>query len=261
MNQHSIQFQADMHQKLTRYFDLTEIETMAFMLGVDFDSLRGRTKPTKVNSLFSHLAMIGRLPELLAYAREQRPNVAWPDLPGDFELPQGPAGSELDGATIYQIGTLTTQGGAFIGGGTINGSDFSNAKTVQGDEIAGNKNVLSGNFTNTLINIDSRLDRVTQTIQATPAIPPDQKFRLVQLIGELKQVLAGVPPDQAQEALNLTKRVEALAEETGSDQPDPEYINELAESLRRAAMKIAAVAPLAASIVNSIIELVSTIVA
>jgi hypothetical protein len=259
MNESSIQFQAEVQQKLTQYFDKSEIETMAFMLGVDYDSLRGGTKPTKVNALLAHMSRTGRLPDLLTYASKERPNAIWPAIPADFELPQGSAGSESDGVTVFQIGSLNTQGGAFIAGSAINGSDLSNSKSIQGDQVDGNKHVLSGTFTNSAINIESKLDDVTQTIQAMPNATPDQKDRLVQLIDALKTALAGLPATRAQDVLNITKRVEALASEAGSDLPDPEYINDLAESLKRAAEKVAIAAPIVAAIINSIIELVNAI--
>lgn len=257
MNQPSRAFLADMQSKLCTYFDGDEIQTMSFVLGVDYDTLRGATKPTKVNSLLTHVGRLGRLPELLTYADMNRNNVDWPDLPADFELPQGVAGSETDGATVYHIGTLNTQGGAFVSATSVSGSDFSNAKTIQGDAIAGSKNTLSGNFSNTMVNIDSRLDRVTQTIQAMPNAAPEQKSRLLDLVGQLRQALATLPAGQAQDAVSITKRVEALAQEASSDLPDPEYINDLAESLKRAAEKVAIAAPIVAAIINSIIELVN----
>lgn len=259
MNESSIRFQAEVQQKMTQYFDQSEIQTMAFMLGVDYDSLRGATKPTKVSSLLAYISRTGRLPELLAYAGKERPNVTWPEIPADFELPQGPAGSEIDGATIYHIGTLNTQGGAFISRSAVSGSDFSNAKAIQGDTVEGDKHVLSGNFTNSAINIDARLDHVTQTIQAMPNATPDQKDRLVQLVDALKAALAALPETRSQDVLSITKRVEALATEAGSELPDPEYINDLAESLKRAAERIAVAAPIVAAIINSIIELVNVI--
>lgn len=261
MNDSSIRFQAEVQQKMTQYFDQSEIETLAFRLGVDYDSLRGGTKPTKVNSLLSHIGRTGRLSELLAYAGKERPNVAWPEVPPDFELPQGVAGSESDGATVYHIGMLNTQGGAFISNSAVSGSDLSNAKSIQGDALAGDKHVLAGNFSNAAININSRLDNVSQTIQAMPNATPDQKARLVQLIDALKSALAMLPETREKDVLSITKRVEALAQEAGSELPDPEYINDLAESLKRAAEKIAIAAPIVAALINSIVELVNAIAA
>ncbi len=97
MNEASRQFMADLQGKLSQYFNIEEIETLTFVLGIDYDSLRGGTKPTKVNSLISDVARNGRLEELLREVRRLRGNVTWPDMPAGFELPLDAAGSEADG--------------------------------------------------------------------------------------------------------------------------------------------------------------------
>jgi hypothetical protein len=79
---------------------------------------------------------------------------------------------------------------------------------------------------------------------------------LARLVGELKTALAQVPPAAVGDATNLTKRVEALAEEAAADAPDPEYVRDLGESLKRAAGKLPGIATLVAAIV----ELVAAIV-
>jgi len=261
MNEASRQFMAEMQGKLTQYFSGEEIETLAFVLGVDYDSLRGGTKPTKVNSLLTFVAQNGRLAELLAEARRQRANVAWPDVPGDFELPQGAGGSETDGATIYNINTLNTGGGAFVGGNVTAGGDVhAGAKNVAGDEIKGSKYVMSGDFRGAMVNIESRLDHVTQTIGALPATRPDQREQLAQLIAELKRTLNQIAPQQAPEAETLVRRIDALAQEAAAASPDREAIRDLGDIARRAAARLAPSVPVVMTLVASIIELVAAII-
>ena len=261
MNEASRQFMADIQGKLTQYFSGEEIETLAFVLGVDYDSLRGGTKPTKVNSLLTFLARNGRLEELLRETRRQRANVTWPDVPADFELPQGAGGSETDGATIYHIGSLNTGGGAFVGGSvSATGDVNAGAKNVAGDEIRGSKYVLSGDFRGAMLNIESRLDNVTQTIGALPTTRPDQKEQLAQLVAELKRVLGLIAPQQVPEAETLVRRVVDLAEEATAANPDREAIDGLGEIVRRAAAKLAPTVPTVMTLVASIIELVAAIV-
>lgn len=261
MNQPSRQFLADLHGKLSQYFNIEEIETLSFVLGIDYDSLRGGTKPTKVNSLISDVARNGRLEELLRELRRLRGNVAWPDVPAGFELPQGAAGSEADGATIYHIGTLNTGGGGFVGGNVAAGGDVNlGAKRVAGDEIKGSKYVFSGDFRGAMLNIESRLDNVTQTIGALPTARPDQKEQLAQLVAELKRTLNLIPPQQVPEAETLVRRVAALADEATATTPDREAIGELGEIVKRAAGKLASSVPTVMTLVASIIELVAAII-
>ena len=260
MNEVSRQFLADVQAKLNTYFSGEEIETLAFVLGIDYDALRGGTKPTKINSLIYDAARNGKIDLLLAESRKQRTNIDWPDPPANLELPAS-AAAENDGATIYQIGALNTGGGAFFGGPVTAAGDVQGgSKTVGGDEIKGSKYVMSGDFRGAILNIESRLDNVTQTLGTMAAGQPDQRQELARLVGELKAVLAAVPPEQTQEAANLTKRVEALAEEAAADTPDGEYVRDLGESLKRTAGRLAGAAPRAVAIVAAIVKIVTEIV-
>ena len=255
MNEESRLFLADVQSKLNTYFSGEEIETLAFVLGIDYDALRGGTKPTKINSLLMDAARKAQLGPLLAWAREERTNVTWPDAPARLELPAGAA--EEGGATVFQIGTLNTGGGGFFAAPVSAGGDLQAVrKDVGGDEIKGSKYVMSGDFRGVVLNIESRLDNVTQTLGALPNAAPDQRQELARLVGELKAALAQVPPEAVGDATNLTKRVEALAEEAAGDAPDPEYVRDLGESLKRAAGKLPGIATLVAAIV----ELVAAIV-
>ena len=249
MNEESRLFLADVQAKLNTYFSGEEIETLAFVLGIDYDALRGGTKPTKINSLIMDAARKGQLAPLLAHARGERPNVTWPDAPARLELPAGAA--EGGGATVFQIGTLNTGGGGFFAGPVSAGGDVqAGRKDVGGDEIKGSKYVLSGDFRGAILNIESRLDNVVQTLGALPNAAPDQRQELAWLVGELKAALAAAPPEAVPDATNLTKRVEALAEEAAGDAPDPELVRDLGESLKRAASKLPGIATLVAAIVE-----------
>ena len=261
MNEASREFLAEMQGKLSQYFSGEEIETLAFVLGVDYDSLRGGTKPTKINSLIAEMARNGRLESLLREARRQRTNVTWPDVPADFALPQGSSGSETDGATTYHIAPLNTGGGAFVGGSVTAGGDVeAGSKNVGGDEIKGSKYVMSGDFRGAMLNIESRLDNVTQTLGALPAAQPDQKEQLAQLVAELKRVLNQIAPQQASEAETLVRRIGALADEATAAHPDREAVRDLGEIVKRAAAKLAPTVPTVMTLVASIIELVAAII-
>lgn len=261
MNEASREFLAEMQGKLSQYFSGEEIETLAFVLGVDYDSLRGGTKPTKINSLIAEMARNGRLESLLREARRQRTNVTWPDVPADFALPQGSSGSETAGATIYHIASLNTGGGAFVGGSVTAGGDVeAGSKNVGGDEIKGSKYVMSGDFRGAMLNIESRLDNVTQTLGALPAAQPDQKEQLAQLVAELKRVLNQIAPQQASEAETLVRRIGALADEATAAHPDREAVRDLGEIVKRAAAKLAPTVPTVMTLVASIIELVAAII-
>ncbi len=256
MNEESRLFLADVQAKLNTYFSGEEIETLAFVLGIDYDALRGGTKPTKINSLIMDAARKGQLAPLLAHARGERPNVTWPDAPARLELPAR-ARPRRAGRPSSRSALNTGGGGGFFAGPVSAGGDVqAGRKDVGGDEIKGSKYVLSGDFRGAILNIESRLDNVVQTLGALLNAAPDQRQELARLVGELKAALAAAPPQAVPDATNLTKRVEALAEEAAGDAPDPELVRDLGESLKRAASKLPGVATLVAAIV----ELVAAIV-
>mgnify|MGYP001221514631 CR=1 FL=1 len=255
MNEASRLFWADVQGKLNTFFSGEEIETLAFVLGIDYDALRGGAKPTKINALLADAGRKGLLAPLLAWARRERPNVAWPDAPAGLELPTGEA--EAGGATVYNI---NTGGGAYFGGPVSAEGDVGiGQKNVAGDEIRGSKYVMSGDFRGAILNIESRLDNVTQTLGAMPAAAPDQRAELARLVGELKAALAAVPQEAAPDATRVTKWVQSLAEEATADAPDAETVRDLGDSLKRAAGKLATAAPSVITLTAAIVELVAAI--
>ncbi len=261
MDEAGRQFLAELQGKLNQYFSGEEIETLAFVLGVDYDALRGNTKPTKINSLIYAAARNGRLATLLGEVRRQRANVAWPDAPDGFTLPQG---GEAEPATVYQIHTGS---GPFIGsmsGGEVNtgqknvaGDEVKGNKYVAGDEIKGSKYVMSGDFRGAILNIESRLDHVSQTLGAAGHAAADHRANIVGLVEELKRMLAAVGPEQMSDAETLARRVGSLVDEATAAHPDLETVSELGEIVRRAANKLTAAAPRVMTLVTAIIEQVA----
>jgi hypothetical protein len=74
----------DLHQGIVQYFDQSELQTLVFYLGVDWDELRGEIKSEKTLSLIQQLGQNSRLPELTQLLRQQRPYISWPDLPASM---------------------------------------------------------------------------------------------------------------------------------------------------------------------------------
>jgi hypothetical protein len=236
MNDASRRFLAEMQAKVTTYFNSEEVETMAFVLGIDYDSLRGATKPTKVNALLFDVARNGRLPELLAHARRERANVEWPDMPAGFELPQGAAGSEAGGTTIQNI---NTGGGAFISGGTFNAGGNIDAGRREGGATG-----------------DGNLPAKSPYGQASG---PATRTRFLQEVAALKPLLDALPEQYDREAGALARRVDLLAEELAADHFDGETVLDLAQAVGRAADNLAPAAPVAAARARSLVDLAAAL--
>ena len=64
---------------LVKHFSLEELHTLAFDLGVDYESLGGAGKEARAREFLLYLDRRGRIPQLLDAVREQRPQVRWQD--------------------------------------------------------------------------------------------------------------------------------------------------------------------------------------
>jgi hypothetical protein len=81
MTSSSVTYLTTLHKLLDQYFNLEEIRTLCFDLGVDFDSVRGEGKSPRIRELVIALGRFGRLPELLALVQQQRSHIQWPPVP------------------------------------------------------------------------------------------------------------------------------------------------------------------------------------
>ncbi len=97
---------AQLRQLIVAHFDLDEIESICFDLGIDYDSLPGQGKLKKVVELIEHCARSGQVVRLIDICAQLRPAVepAWQTLratatstPTAF-LPQEPLIERADGA-------------------------------------------------------------------------------------------------------------------------------------------------------------------
>lgn len=77
-----------LHGLLNQHFNLAEIQTLCFNLNVDYESVSGEEKPSRIRELLLALGRNGRLPELITLAQQERPHIAWPPVPVDFHLPE-----------------------------------------------------------------------------------------------------------------------------------------------------------------------------
>lgn len=69
-----------LRQLLVAYFSESELMTLTFDLGMDYEMLPGSTKGDKARELVAYLWRRGRLADLTSVGRELRPQVAWPDV-------------------------------------------------------------------------------------------------------------------------------------------------------------------------------------
>ena len=79
---------AELRHQLITSFNLDEIKTLCFDIGVDYEEIAGSdaTKSGLARSLIAYLLRRDKLPDLIAIVRLNRPDVIW----GDFQPPKPP---------------------------------------------------------------------------------------------------------------------------------------------------------------------------
>lgn len=62
-------------------FNISEIQSICFSLGVDYEDLGGSTKSGKIRELIGYLQRRGTLQNLTVEMKQRRPQVDWDNLP------------------------------------------------------------------------------------------------------------------------------------------------------------------------------------
>lgn len=69
-----------LRQIITERFNLEELRTLCFDLGMDWDDLPARGKAGKVRELVDHFARRRSIEELVQFCERQRPDISWRDI-------------------------------------------------------------------------------------------------------------------------------------------------------------------------------------
>jgi AAA+ ATPase superfamily predicted ATPase len=68
---------AELHKSLISFFDTSELYSLCFDLGINYDDLPGEGKAQKARELILYLERHSRIPELLEISRRLRPHISW----------------------------------------------------------------------------------------------------------------------------------------------------------------------------------------
>lgn len=101
-----------LHKLLTQYFNTNELMDLCFTLNVDFDSLPGASKESRVRELLQYLSRRGRIGELVQLCAQQRPHVSWTDdaQPAQDQQPAPATSSPPDQSTAPDSPSLAIEG-------------------------------------------------------------------------------------------------------------------------------------------------------
>lgn len=158
MATNSAKFLSDLHKQIDERFSFSEVRTLCFDMGIDFDNVPGDTKSAFIRNLLVSVAREGRLQELVDLVREQRSFINWENVPQGFELPKSIAQEDIRQVVHYNIyhgdvdqSVTYNQQGQTVHGPQVNAGGDANIghigdkiDTGGGDFVDGNKTVNEG---------------------------------------------------------------------------------------------------------------------
>jgi ElaB/YqjD/DUF883 family membrane-anchored ribosome-binding protein len=104
------------------------------------------------------------------------------------------------------------------------------------------------------VNINSILDRTTQSIGAIPHADASFKEELEELVEELKVVLQQAPPEQGEEAEAVAEFAQELVEAAKEEKPNKFKLRISADGLKKAAENLATIVPPVLAIASQIAD-------
>ena len=119
---------------------------------------------------------------------------------------------------------------------------------------------MSGDFRGAMVNIKSKLDNVTQTINNMPTADSSEKQELQALVEQLKAELEQTPPELVSEGEAVAQMTETLVEAASAEKPNSTMVKITGEGLKQAAENVAAVMPTVLTIATQIVATVGRIV-
>ena len=162
----SAAYLGELHELLNQHFTLEEIRTLCFNLNVDYESVAGEEKPSRIRELLLALGRNGRLPELITLAQKAHPLVTWNPLPDDFQLPVSLASSDTAvPANQYNYYGDVVQGDK-VGGDKY---DIGEIKDSQAVAIGAGARAEINHYTEIIVKLD--------TIEDLPAAPGEPPYK------------------------------------------------------------------------------------
>ena len=237
-------YPALLQERMTAVFNRAELADLCLRLGVNFDSLPDAGLDAQARELILLLARRERLPALLALARAERPHVDWPPVPPDFRPPAAAPSAPSGGISIGSV----TADNVIVG-------DHGQQTITHGPHYN-----LSGDFRGALLNIESTLHDVRQTVEALPAADDAARAGLIRLINRLDRALRAAPPGREAEAEEVATLAKELVVAAGAAKPRRGVIQSLGDDLTATAAALADVAPDAPAIARQIAAAVAALV-
>ena len=93
------------------------------------------------------------------------------------------------------------------------------------------------------VNIKSKLDRVSQVVNAAPKLDDPSKTEFQNLMNELRGALESIAEQKPQDSERVAQAAEMVANEVAKDEPSKSFLAISAEGLKEAAKAVESIAP------------------
>lgn len=147
--------------------------------------------------------------------------------------------------------TINTGGGDYIEG---------NADKRKGIYMSGDQYNFSGDFRGAILNVNSMLEDVTQTISSAPSLDQATKDELTRLVAQLRAELQNVPSGSESDAEAVAETAKDAVEKATTQKPNRALVQISANGLKEAAQNLAAVLPTVLPIAMQIVEKIRALV-
>ena len=119
---------------------------------------------------------------------------------------------------------------------------------------------MSGDFRGAVVNIQSTLTSVLQSVDEIRTDDQNARKELEKLIGQLRDALQKVPEKSQEQAQAVAETAKALVDTAKADQPNKTMVKITGEGLKQAAQNLASVMPAVVTIAGQIALTVSKLV-
>lgn len=116
---------------------------------------------------------------------------------------------------------------------------------------------MSGDFRGAVLNIKSKLENVTQTINTMTGGEPSEKAELQRLLQQLSETLQKVPQEHTENAEAVAETARILVEMASQEKPNKTMIKLSGDSLKQAAQNLAVVMPAVLGIATQIVDTIT----
>ena len=110
------------------------------------------------------------------------------------------------------------------------------------------------------VNIQSRLDHVTQTVQQVQGWPDTQKEDLTKLLAQLAESLKDVAEKRPEDAERVAKTAELVVAEATKSKPDKGFLSITTDGLKKAAEAVADIAPTVLTVAGKVAAFVAGVI-